>query len=196
MTSMFNLDEIPHAAGDLANRRVVLDTRNREAALADDPGRIGFYIREVTVYEYAYTPEELDEAAPGWRQALANPADHAAPGRYDLECFLLDDLDSGNEIDAYGRMSIHLGITDRTPTHMRVRRTLTDGTVTEETITVEADDLDDVTIQWRAHIGDDLTAQPGSRWWLDPAARFAEAQREDVPGETPAKTVEVLTITQ
>lgn len=192
----YDPDELPYAADDIANRRIVLDARRSAAALADKPSKVRFYAREVTVYERTLTVAELDERAPGWREALKNPADHAAPGRFDMECAVIEDLDSNDEVEAYGRLTIHLGTTDRTATQVTIDRALDDGTTVTETVTVEADDLDDISGCWREVLGATPEQVAACRWDLGSVARFAEEHRPTGADPRPALEAAVRSITQ
>lgn len=199
---MFSTDftsaDLPHAADDIENNRTVLDTRRLGEVLADgEPPRIWFRIFETTVYERHLTVDELDEAAPGWRDALARPGDHTIPGRTDLQYAVLEELDDDEEIEAFGTLRIQPLPGDHTPTHVTILRTFTDRTTHTTTVTVTADDIDAAgSAFWRSYIGAPEESVRSNTWAMRPIAELAEAQLVDAGDNRRAEIVEVLALTQ
>lgn len=193
----YEYQSLPYAAEDIEHRRIIFDARNLAEALADDATAIRFYYRENRVWERKLTLDELDEYAPGWRTVLEHPDDPDTPGRLDLQCAIDEDIDQDDdEVQVWARTIIQVGLTDRTPTHVTIDRTLTDGTVVTETVTVEADDLDDASWCWRDVIDATPEEIRAYLWNVTPAAQYAEANR---PGDTdprPAVAVALRSITQ
>ncbi|WP_100447220.1 hypothetical protein [Glycomyces xiaoerkulensis] len=77
------LTELPYAAEAIRSRIPILDTRRRTEALTDGD-RVGFIVRDEIDYHIEIDTAELDQAAPGWRDALTDPANTEAEGHWEL----------------------------------------------------------------------------------------------------------------
>lgn len=190
----FDSNDLPYAADDIANLRIILDARRHTEALADDPRVIEFHVHESRVYQIRHTPEALDEIAPGWREALARPADHDAPGRRELEDALTEDMTDRNELESRTVMRIEVVPLDRTPIDLQIVRT------TVEDVTVEAAELDYDAPGWRAALDTDEPEEHLNRWIVGDIARVATVARAEAEGDgqspSAVLSVEIRSITQ
>lgn len=191
---MFDPAELPYAAEDIATLSIILDARRAPEALTDEPPRVRFHIHESRVYEVDFTPAELDDFAPGWREALDRPADHGAPGRTDLEDAISESMSDPEEIASRAVLRIEVVPLDRTPTQIQIVRTVV------EDVTVEADQLDEDAPGWRSALGADEPEAHMNTWTARNIAQLADDAHTEAEGDgqspSAVLSVEIRSITQ